>query len=140
MLKARLRTHKTVGSAFTLIELMIVVVIVAILATAAIPLYTGLTRDAEWAEAIAGAGQIHSACRTRIGRAGDLTGVSDYTDVGVETTDLDGKYFENDDYDLTVDDADEGEYTITVTHPDDATQTYIIDETGTESGTYTTGG
>ena len=31
MLKARLRAHKTVKDAFTLIELMIVVVIVAIL-------------------------------------------------------------------------------------------------------------
>ena len=130
MLKARLRAHKTVKDAFTLIELMIVVVIVAILATAAIPLYTAAVDEAEWAEGIAGAGAIHSAARVQIAKTGTVAGITDYNDLGVADTDLDGKYFDNGDYAFAASSATE--YTITVTNGDG--DEYIVDEDGADGG------
>ncbi len=52
------------SGAFTLIELMIVVVIVAILALVAIPLYQGNVIAAKMSEGIAGCGTIRTAFRT----------------------------------------------------------------------------
>jgi len=126
--------------AFTLVELMIVVVIVAILAMIAIPLYRGSLDDARMAEGIAGVGTIHTACRVKMASGGLEEGMS-LEDLGFQDGDLDGKYFDDDAYDLDVTDATSGSeaYTITATLPDsDPEMTYIIDQDGEESGTFTT--
>ena len=48
--------------AFTLVELMIVVTIIAILALIAIPLYSANTTAAIMSEGVAGAGTLRTAC------------------------------------------------------------------------------
>jgi type IV pilus assembly protein PilE len=130
-------------SAFTLIELMIVVVIVAILALVAIPLYQGNVISAKMSEGIAGCGTIRNAFRVyAAGHAGNypvLTAqnASQLGVLGVAAGDLAGKYFAVTDYSVT---STAATYTITATLPGyTPTQTYIINQAGAESGTYTTG-
>ena len=63
--------------AFTLVELMIVVTIVAILALIAIPLYSANTVSSMMSEGIAGAGSIRTAMRTYYAANGNsYTGAS----------------------------------------------------------------
>lgn len=127
-------------SAFTLVELMIVVVIVAILALVAIPLYQGSVTGAKMSEGIAGCGSIRTALRVYAAShsgtyptlaAADGTGL---TTIGVAGSDLNGKYFQATNYEVT---SAAAAYTIqaTLTATGD---TYIINQAGTESGTYTT--
>ena len=131
------------SGAFTLIELMIVVVIVAILALVAIPLYQGNVIAAKMSEGIAGCGTIRTAFRTyAASHAGNypvLTAQngSQLSVLGIGATDLAGKYFAVTNYVVT---SDATTYTITATLPNyTPTQTYIINQAGVESGTYTTG-
>ena len=131
------------SGAFTLIELMIVVVIVAILALVAIPLYQGNVISAKMSEGIAGCGSIRSAFRVyAAGHAGNypvLTAqnASQLAVIGIAPADLAGKYFAVTDYAVT---SDASTYSITATLPTyTPTQTYIINQAGVESGTYTTG-
>ena len=82
---------------FTLVELMVVAIIVAILAAVAIPLMSGNKKKAQATEAQAGAGTIKTLVRIMQAQ-GDtapttLTGVK-----GLSTADLDGTYFLNTDY------------------------------------------
>ena len=51
---------------FTLIELMIVILIVAILAAVAVPLLTAQIEKAKWAEAQAGCGTIATALKAYV--------------------------------------------------------------------------
>ena len=62
--------------AFTLVELMIVVTIVAILALIAIPLYSANTTAAIMSEGVAGAGTIRTALRTYYSQNGSYTGAT----------------------------------------------------------------
>jgi prepilin-type N-terminal cleavage/methylation domain-containing protein len=88
---------------FTLVELMVVILIVGILAAVAIPLMRGRIDSAKWSEANAAAGTIRSALRaywaekgpTYTGYAADLEGdVTVFgTPLGVDPSDLDGRYF-----------------------------------------------
>jgi len=121
-------------SAFTLVELMIVVVIVAILATVAIPMYRGNITAAKMSEGIAGCGSLHTAARTKIAVNGSLPADITRSDL-IADADLDGKYFEADDYVFTR--VSGTTYTIKATEPDSG-ETYIIDQDGTESGTFKT--
>jgi len=138
-----LRLKKTGGrsAAFTLVELMIVVVIVAILAMVAVPIYRANVTNAKMSEGIAGVGSIRTAFRIyAASHDGDypvLTAVDGdgLDDLNVDGDDLDGKYFESDDYEVT---STASTYTIKATEPD-SSETYIINQAGVESGTYTTG-
>ena len=91
--------------AFTLVELMIVVTIVAILALIAIPLYSANTTAAIMAEGVAGAGTIRSALRIYQAQNGSYTGATlpsggSGGTLQIGTTDLQGKYFAQTDYSL----------------------------------------
>ena len=94
-----------VRKGFTLVELMIVILIVAILAAVAIPLMSGKIDAAKWSEAKAALGTIATAVRAYYAEKGCDSSVaaptldsssSDF--VGVTTKDLDGTYFSNKDY------------------------------------------
>ena len=127
--------------AFTLVELMIVVVIVAILALVAIPLYRGNVTSAKMSEGIAGAGTIRTALRVYAAShngsypvltAVDGTGLST---IGMNSADLNGKYFQSTNYTVT---STAAAYTVTATLTATG-DTYVINQAGAESGTFTTG-
>jgi len=93
---------------FTLVELMVVVVIVAILAAVAIPLLTGRIDASKWSEANASAGTIRTAVRAYFAEkptaAQALSGTMDdaalQTALGLYTIDLTGTYFLPGDYNI----------------------------------------
>jgi prepilin-type N-terminal cleavage/methylation domain-containing protein len=107
-------------SAFTLIELLVVVIIVAVLASVAIPLLSANVIRAKASEAESGLGTIRTALRAYFAENqtytdADLTNIGlDYeTGAGNLSDDLDGRYFSDDAYDLTIDESGLG-YCITV--------------------------
>lgn len=95
---------------FTLIELMVVVIIVAILAAVALPLMSGNRRKAMSSEALAGAGTVLTTIRMiRAENDGVATGVETGAAsalAGVSATDLDGNYFDTEDYAIDAADTD----------------------------------
>ena len=133
------------ASAFTLIELMIVVVIVAILALVAIPLYRGNVTAAKMSEGIAGVGSIRTAMRVyAAGHAGAypvLAGVdaSGLNILGIQAADLAGKYFTAASNYLVTSTA--ATYAIRATLPGGgATDYYEVNQLGVENAAgYTTG-
>ena len=71
---------------FTLIELAIVIVIAALLAAVAVPIYNGIVRDSKWSEAKTAVGTIKAAvdpyyAKTQ-GDLGDLNSGAPMTDAG----------------------------------------------------------
>jgi len=126
---------------FTLIELMIVVLIVAVLAAVLVPFMRARVEAAKWSEGKAGAGTIASALRAYAAEQG-LDGA--YATLTVQTlfkdSDLKGKYFAIGNYSLngTVTyDEDQTDYplqyTITVNRPVASWKvvSYELDYTGT---------
>ena len=95
---------------FTLVELMVVAIIVAILAAVAIPLMSANKKRAMASEGEAGLGSIRTALRAMYAESGaynkDINGGTISTPCtvtnipGVGATDLDGKYFKSSDYSL----------------------------------------
>ncbi len=94
---------------FTLVELMVVAVIVAILAAVAIPLMSANRTRAMVTEAEAGCGTIRTVLRAMFAETGaynvDLLGApitsTDPVDLpGLSVGDLDGKYFSDGDYSM----------------------------------------
>lgn len=91
-------------SGFTLIELMVVAIIVAILAAVSIPLMSSNKERAIATEAQTACGVILSACKT----AYTLSGPGTYTlpnlvaAKAIRLTDLDGTYYANTDYSCSV--------------------------------------
>ena len=127
-------------SGFTLVELMVVAIIVSILAAVAIPLMSANKKRAMSTEAEAGLGTIRSVLRAMYVQTGsynaDLNGNtiangSSVTNIpGIGTGDLDGKYFSEDDYELTTVAA--GTYTLTATGTNDVAGVVItLDQSGT---------
>lgn len=86
---------------FTLIELMVVILIVAILAAVAIPIMRGRIDDAKWSEGKAMMGTIASAIRAFSAQSqGDVTLATDPigTELGFISGDLTGTYFSDTDF------------------------------------------
>ena len=109
---------------FTLIELMVVILIVGILAAVAVPIMRGRIDSAKWSEANACAGSIRTAVRAYVAEKGpsydsyadDVEGTLDsvYETLGFSSTDLDGAYFNQEDYEISDVDGDTGVCTVTV--------------------------
>ena len=85
--------------AFTLIELMVVILIVAILAAVAIPILRGRIDAAKWSEGKAGAGTISVALRAFEAEGRDANSLGgDLALLGFIDGDLDGTYFVDESY------------------------------------------
>lgn len=87
--------------AFTMVELMVVVLIVGILAAVAVPLMSGRIDSAKWSEAKAAMGTIASAIRSYAAEKGNFTTAPSLAEVGISNNDLDGTYFTHNAYAIT---------------------------------------
>ncbi len=105
------------NKAFTMVELMVVVLIVGILAAVAIPLMSGRVDSSKWSEAKSAMGTIATAIRAYAAEKGK-SGVSaspTLTDLGLSTTELDGTYFTNECYAISgVSVSDDGTVNFTI--------------------------
>ena len=86
-------------SAFTLIELLIVVIIVAVLAGVGVPILSANVLRAKTTEADAGLGTVRTGLRAFFAENQTYLGAT-LALAGVGATDLTGRYFENDDFSL----------------------------------------
>jgi prepilin-type N-terminal cleavage/methylation domain-containing protein len=86
---------------FTLIELMVVVLIVAVLAAILIPMLTARLEAARWAEGKAGAGTIATSIRAMYAEQGEDFTSSTLVSYYMNPQDLRGKYFSIGDYQIT---------------------------------------
>lgn len=97
---------KKLSRGFTLIELMVVVLIVAILAAVALPIYRGRINSAKWAEGKAMLGTIATAIRAYAAENGSsaATPTLDFTQgptsLGFKPGDLTGTYFQDSDFSI----------------------------------------
>jgi type IV pilus assembly protein PilA len=89
------------NKAFTMVELMVVVLIVGILAAVAVPLMSGRIDSAKWSEAKSAMGTIASAIRSYAAEKGNFTTAPSLADVGIANNDLDGTYFTHAAYVIT---------------------------------------
>lgn len=105
------------NKAFTMVELMVVVMIVGILAAVAVPMMTGRVDAAKWSEAKAGMGTIASALRAYTAEKGSFASAPSLLEIGLTDNDLDGTYFTHQAYALTSASASGGliSYVITCT-------------------------
>jgi general secretion pathway protein G len=90
---------------FTLLELMVVILIVAVLAAAAVPLMRGKIDRSKWTEANSSAGAIRNAVKTYFMETGNpITGslgdASVQQALGIPSGDLAGTYFTAADYQI----------------------------------------
>lgn len=129
-------------TAFTLIELMVVVLIVSILAAVMIPIIRGRIDSAKWTEGKAIMGSIATSIRAYAaehGENGDLPNTfrSGNTGLGFAAGDLDGTYFTENSFSFTVTTLLPLDFTVTgdatvSTSPDapSTPATYQLDEAG----------
>ncbi|VGO17539.1 Type II secretion system protein G [Pontiella desulfatans] len=116
-----MKTKKNKKSGFTLVELMVVAIIVAILAAVAIPLMSGNKDRAMATEAQTGCSTIATAMRMHYVEHGNFTAITDPADLGgiKAEADLNGTYFLGNGYTITPG-ADGNNYTITADGSGDA--------------------
>lgn len=111
-----MKRSRSSQAGFTLVELLIVVIIVGILSSVAIPLYRATTKSAYGSEADAALGTIRSAFRTA--QSMSITGdfsllaakytaalglkITNVNELRINTTDLEGRFFDANCYRLTV--------------------------------------
>jgi prepilin-type N-terminal cleavage/methylation domain-containing protein len=113
-------------SGFTLVELMVVAVIVAILAAVAIPLMSGNRERAMMTEAEAALGTMRTSLRAMFAQSGKYTedidgtaiaaGASANAITGINTGDLNGRYFDDAAYKISA--VSDTAYTLTATGSD----------------------
>jgi len=126
---------------FTLIELMVVILIVGILASVAIPMLRGRIDAAKWSEGKAMMGSIGTAIRAynaEKGPSGALpTAIfgAGQTELGFAAGDLDGTFFADADFTFSVTAMDPLTFTITATPVTKADRPanpawYELDQTG----------
>jgi len=107
--------------AFTLVELMVVILIVSILASVAVAVLTGKSDSAKCSEGKAAAGSLAKAIRVYAAQKGSAglygTDVPSLVMLGVSDGELKGKYFSSGDYSWTTsyNDAADPALTFTVT-------------------------
>lgn len=119
-------------SGFTLVELMVVAIIVAILAAVAIPLMTGNKNRAMATEGQAGCSTIATQLRVFKAENGTYVGAGGIpTDLqGINAGDLDGKYFNTANY--TIDNLAVNTFRITATGVGKAAGMQVtLDQAGT---------
>ena len=115
-----MKTKRNKKSGFTLVELMVVAIIVAILAAVAIPLMTGNKDRAIATEGQAGCTTI--ATQLRMYWAENEATTTTLSDLlGIRTGDLDGTYFDDASGYAITSHAGSGTYTITATSRDSET-------------------
>lgn len=125
-----MHTKKNKKSGFTLVELMVVAIIVAILAAVAIPLMSGNKDQAIATEGQAGCGTIATGIRLQWVQEGSFTTNSAAADSlpGINDGDLDGTYFDHDGYEWTATDGNDYVITATSRDGDDMTMTVVAGE------------
>ena len=134
-----MKTQKS-RSGFTLIELMVVAIIVAVLAAVAIPMMTANKKRAASTEGESGLGSIRTALRAMYAETqaynvnyngGAISaGAVSPAIPGIGTNDLTGKYFNTSDYTITAIGANTYTLTVTGTKPDVAGVTITLNELG----------
>ncbi len=129
---------------FTLIELMVVILIVGILASVAIPILRGRIDAAKWSEGKAMLGSVATAIRAYAAEKGpsgtnptSILGTGN-TELGFATGDLTGTYFADADFALTAVDITTTPITFTITctagngtDPPSVPAGYTLDASGT---------
>lgn len=109
---------------FTLIELMVVILIIAILAAVAIPIFRGRIDAAKWSEGRATMGTIATALRVYLVAEQDqFKAIPTLMELGVAPEILDGTYFSggesgSGDFSWVITNNDPVEYVITAKAPD----------------------
>lgn len=106
---------KRTCKAFTMVELMVVVLIVGILVSAAIPMMKGRTDASKWSEAKMAMGTIATALRAYGSEKGSFSGAPSLADIGILNGDLDGTYFSHGAYAITSASASEGRTSFVIT-------------------------
>ena len=114
---------KNKKSGFTLVELMVVAIIVAILAAVAIPMMTGNTEDAKATEGRTGCGAVATQIRMWYVENGIASNPGDLDDLsGIELADLKGTYYDNYTFKAT----GKGAYVITASPIKDGKATSVV--------------
>ena len=128
---------------FTLIELMVVILIVAILAAILVPIMRGRLDAAKWSEGKAGCGTIATSLRAYCVERGETLAavtIDPIADLGFLAADLTGRYFLDTDYTMSAVSYDNATgaftYLITCTSSalDPAGGPVTLDQAGTWSG------
>ncbi|MHC4154819.1 MAG: type IV pilin protein [Planctomycetota bacterium] len=127
--------NRKVAFGFTLIELMVVILIVAILASVVIPILRGRIDAAKWSEGKAMIGSIATAIRAYHSEKG-LSGVAPTikgvgnTGLGFVAGDLTGTYFVDGDFSFNVTNMNPLTYTVTATKATLNPTSYRLDQAG----------